>query len=337
MSRPASRYHPSPVTRPPYSGSRTPVVVSDENHNLSLYMEFRHFRYALAIAEEGSFTRAAERLHVAQQGLSQQIADLERELGVRLFERLPRGVHLTPAGRAFLTHARAILVESASAIAEARSLVSGLCRRLRVGFPPFAAPETDALIAHFRGQHPGIQIELDRMLSRNQAAALQDGNLDVALGFMPTSAAGIAEEAVATAVMGCVFLPAGHPLAGRGTVWLSELAPTPMLMTVRESNPYAYDRILAQLEDRGLRPELSDLRVHGAPTVSLVAVAGAWLLWFDGAEPTAGTVRCGIADPPLTLEVWLLWRQDDHSPLVDQFVSSCRERVRPRTAAPLAG
>jgi LysR family transcriptional regulator, hca operon transcriptional activator len=280
-------------------------------------MELRHFRYALAVADEGSFTRAAERLHIAQQGLSQQVAALEQELGVRLFERTPRGVRPTPAGAAFLAHGRQILAESASAIAE------------------LLAP--DRLIAAFHARYPGVELELDHLLSRDQPAALQQGLVDVALGLMPSTLPEIAEQVVATPVMDSVFLPAEHPLSYRRTIWLRELASTPMLLSMLETNPYAHDQIMSQLAARGLHPDHSNLHVHGVPTVSLVAVAQAWLLWFGHVEPAPGTVRCALGDPPVTLEAWLLRRRVETSRLVEDFVAGCWERQAPPAAPPLAG
>ncbi len=286
-------------------------------------MELRHFRYALAVADEGSFTRAAERLHIAQQGLSQQVAALEQELGVKLFERTPRGVRPTPAGAVFLAHGRQILAESASAIAEARGIGRGHRGRLRIGIPFVPLLEPDLLIGAFRTRHPGVELELDQLLSRDQPSALQQGLVDVALGLMPSSVPEIAEQVVATPVMNSVFLPADHPLSYRRTIWLRELASTPMLLSMREINPYAHDQIMSQLAARGLYPDRSDLHVHGVPTVSLVAIAQAWLLWFGHVEPAPGTVRCAIGDPPITLEAWLLRRRVERSKLVDDFVATC--------------
>jgi DNA-binding transcriptional LysR family regulator len=197
--------------------------------------------------------------------------------------------------------------------------------------------ETDALIRAFRARHPGVDLELDQMLSRDQASALHTGALDVALGLMPFQHEDIIEELVAAPAMNCVFLPSDHPLAHRKTIWLRELASTPMLLSKRETNPYAHDQVMAQLAARGLRPDRSDLQVHGVPSVSLVAVSQAWLLWFDHMEPAPGTVRCHLGDPPVTLEAWLLWRRSDCSRLVEAFVLSCRELSAGAAAPPLAG
>jgi DNA-binding transcriptional LysR family regulator len=280
-------------------------------------MELRHLRYALAVADEGSFTRAASVLRVAQQALSHQVADLERELGVKLFDRLPRGVRATPAGAGFLLEARQILAESAHAVNEARRVARAGVTSVRVGFPMVTAPAIGELLARLRRAHPAVVVEADQLLSREQGPALQQGRIDVALDFSPPDDdPTISGEVVAEPPFACAILPAGHPLAGREAVYFEELATSPMLLPDPDVDPYLSARLAEAFAARGMEVAASTFRLHGTPSPSLVAVSGDWLLWFDGAETAPGTVSCRILDPPLTAPVWLLSRRGDPSPVV---------------------
>jgi DNA-binding transcriptional LysR family regulator len=287
-------------------------------------MELRHLRYVLAVGDEGSFTRAASVLHVAQQALSHQVADLEREIGVQIFDRLPRGVRPTPAGAAFLAEARIILSESERAISEARRVARANAERIRVGSSLANVPAVNQLISRLHRAHSSVAIELDRSLSREHPSAVQHGRMDIALSFVPPSdEADVVGEVVAAPAFARAILPADHPLARREAVWLRDLAATPMLAPDDEVNPYLSRRVTAALAARGIDFALSDFRLCGVPAPALVAVADAWLLWFEGAESAPGTVCRRIVDPPLSAEVWLLWRRDDASPIVRRFVESC--------------
>jgi DNA-binding transcriptional LysR family regulator len=119
-------------------------------------MDLKDLRYAIAVADEGSFTRAAARLNLAQQALSKQIGDLERELEVRLFDRMPRGTRLTPAGSAFVEAARVTLTQSQRAMAHARTTNRRESQVLRVGLTPSSvfAGDAAASLSFFRRRHP---------------------------------------------------------------------------------------------------------------------------------------------------------------------------------------
>ena len=146
-------------------------------------MELRHLRYFVAVAEELHFTRAAERLHIAQPPLSQQIRALEDELGVRLFERTRRSVALTDAGHALLERARALLAATQSLPAELQRIARGEVGQLRIGFSS-TLPLTRLLrdiVADWRHSHPEIALSLREMHSALQFEALRAGELDVGL------------------------------------------------------------------------------------------------------------------------------------------------------------
>jgi DNA-binding transcriptional LysR family regulator len=147
-------------------------------------MELRHLRYFVAVAEELHFTRAAERLHLGQPPLSQQIQALEAELGVALFMRTRRKVSLTVAGERFLLRAREILAAAAEAADEARRAARGEMGELRVGFTASLSMTSffPALIYDYRLHYPQVALTLREMFSEDQCQALIGGKLDV--GFV---------------------------------------------------------------------------------------------------------------------------------------------------------
>lgn len=145
-------------------------------------MELRHLRYFIALAEELSFTRAAQRLHVSQPPLSLQIAQLEQELGAQLFVRTSRRVELTLAGQAYLVDARAVLERLDTARQRVAAIGQGQAGRIEVGLSGshFLGPFPAAL-ARYRHSHPGVDVVLHEMQPSLQQAALRDKRIDVGI------------------------------------------------------------------------------------------------------------------------------------------------------------
>jgi DNA-binding transcriptional LysR family regulator len=187
-------------------------------------IELRHLRYFIAVAEEGSFTAGARRVHVAQQVLSTQIRQLESALGVVLLNRTARGVQLSPAGEAFLESSRSVLQAVGNAVASARNAAVALAGRLRVGLHVAASGDRPSrLLAGFAEQHPRLELALRTFELDQPAAGLLDGSSDVAFIRSPVTAEGIASIVVDTEERVFV-LPAGHPLASRPALTLADTA-----------------------------------------------------------------------------------------------------------------
>lgn len=183
-------------------------------------------RYVLAVADAGSFTRAAERCHVTQSALSHQIAALERELGVRLFARTSRSVRTTEAGEAFLRSARLAVRAADRAREDAAAAAGEVVGSLRLGvIPTVTAVDVPAVLAAYRVAHPGARVELRAGNSDELVGAIRRGDLDVALlglrdGVSPDGVASrplLRERLVAV-------LPRTHRLAERRTLRLRDLA-----------------------------------------------------------------------------------------------------------------
>jgi DNA-binding transcriptional LysR family regulator len=147
-------------------------------------MELRHFRYFIAVAEESSLKRAAHRLHVSQPALSQQISDLEDELGLKLFTRNSRGVELTEAGRTFLIGGRRVLVAAKQAAEQAQETARGERGRLVIGSLGAATISfLSGILSRFREQHPLVEITLLQLHNRAQVEAVLNGSIMLGIGF----------------------------------------------------------------------------------------------------------------------------------------------------------
>ena len=146
-------------------------------------MELRHFRYFIAVAEESSLGRAAHRLHVSQPALSQQISDLEDELGLKLFTRNSRGVELTEAGRVFLIGGRRVLVAAKEAAERAQEAAKGERGRLVIGSVGAATVSfLSGVLSRFRELHPLVEITLSQMNNRAQVEAVLNGSIMLGIG-----------------------------------------------------------------------------------------------------------------------------------------------------------
>lgn len=236
----------------------------------------RELECFLAVAEEMSFTRAAERLRLAQPPLSRHIRVLEDKLGVMLFERSQRKVSLTPSGHAFREEARDILPRLRRAGEAAKRAALGESGRVEVGFvSAVLSPELVEVFTRFRHRHPTIRLELHDLLPSEQLEALARGELDAAfVGVAPERLpAGLAatrwreEELLA-------FLPPDHELAGRAEVRLGDLADEPFVMISAEAAP-AFTSLLHRLcLQEGFRPRVVQ-EASRAQAVAALTVAGA--------------------------------------------------------------
>ena len=188
-------------------------------------MELRHLRYFVAIAEERGFTRAAERLWVAQPGLSQQMRSLERELGVKLLERHPRGVSLTAAGELFLERARVALAATDLAAATGRELQAGVIGTVRLGVAGGPAwPGTSKLLQSFGRERSGVELSVLQGYTGALWRDLRDGRLDALLTPTGTATAGMRAIDVGTAEWVVLAAPVtGSPVSVRSPLRISRV------------------------------------------------------------------------------------------------------------------
>src|SRR5262245_10244365 len=187
-------------------------------YSLGMALELRHFRYFIAVAEEGHITRAAERLGMQQPPLTRQIKAIEREMGVQLFKRKPRGVELTDAGRAFLEDARTMLGHLDHALDTARRTARGEQGQISLGYTssPAFHPLVPRVIREFRCAFPLVSLMLEESSPNDLIERMQNDKIDIAfIGGPVANQEGLAIDPLLEELM-LVALPIGHPLARSG-------------------------------------------------------------------------------------------------------------------------
>lgn len=298
-------------------------------------MELRHLRYFVAIAEERSFTRAAERLWVAQPGLSTQIRRLEAELGIKLFERHTRGADLTQAGELLLERARAALAAADLAGATGRDLEAGSIGSLRLGIAREARwSRASDVISQFSQERPGVELTVLEAYGGTLWRDLRDGRLDALV-----APAGHASPDLRSLALGSepwvVLIGTGHPLAGIGAVAAEDLDGEPIAVTGHRDGA-ALDRAVAELFGElhvaaELLPAAPGPALHGAVAKSEVLV----LTTAPDALP-AGVVARRL-DPRRMLAFELLVRDESPSPALAGFIELAVATVEhPATTRTLA-
>ncbi|TPG59643.1 LysR family transcriptional regulator [Roseomonas nepalensis] len=303
-------------------------------------MELRHLRYFVAVAEEGHITRAAERLGIQQPPLSHQIRALERELGAALFRRLPRGVELTEAGRAFLGHARACLARAAEGVEAAKRAARGEQGHLRLSVPPTAPfhPFVPTVIRAFRDAYPLVSLAMEESLRTETLERLRGGQVDVA--FLRASIAapeGLAVHPLREEPM-VAALPSGHALArddGRA-VPVRALAEETFIAYARDTGPALYEAMVAACLRAGFVPRLGQEAPRITTALSLVATG------FGVTLVPASMQRMALegvtyrelegADGPRAF-LGIMARRDDPSAAVRHFVALVRRAARGRRRA----
>ena len=219
-----------------------------------MQINFGHIRYFVVVAEELHFGRAAARLHIAQPPLSQQIARLEQELGIKLFARKSRSVELTSAGQVFLTKARRMLLDFDESVLEAQRAYRGEAGRLVVGTIPIAFNRFyPVILPQFKARHPDVTLIVRSMSTTAQIQALHTGQIDIAVLRLPVQGTMLDVKAVFREPL-VVALPSGHPLAKARTISLEMIAKEPQVMFPRPFAPDYYDYIVELF--KGLGPGL---------------------------------------------------------------------------------
>lgn len=235
-------------------------------------MEIHQLRYFVAVAEEENFSHAAEREHVSQPSLSQQIHKLEDELGQQLFDRLPRSVVLTAAGRTFLEYARRILAEITDARRSVAALEDEVAGKLSVGaIPSIALYMLPRLISGFQQRYPKVTFELFEDLTDKLVGRLEEGSVDLVLASADEGTPHLAKYSLGNEPLR-LLLPENHRLARKRTIKWSELAGEKFLLLHEEHS--LSTRVRQLLAANQLDP---DVVLEGAQLATIAAMVAAGL------------------------------------------------------------
>lgn len=287
-------------------------------------MELRHLRYFVTVAEELHFSRAAERLGIAQPPLSRQIQQLEAELGFLLFERSRPRVGLTAAGSVLLEHARRVFDTIDAGVRDARRTSLGERGRVNVGYPSsLAYSGLTELLRAFRARFPDVDVGLKELPPAEQIEALKDGQIDV--GFIrgrvddPELTFEIARRETFV-----LALPLDHPLVKKKHIALASVALEPFVFFPRERGPAFFDQLISLCREAGFNPRIA----HEAPPLDVLSLVGAGFGISIVPSSVRESGRSDVILRPLigapVSELFIAWRPSDLSPSCQQFVELVR-------------
>jgi len=290
-------------------------------------MELRHLRYFRAVAENRGFSRGARLLNVSQSAVSEQIADLEREVGVSLLTRGGQAIRLTPHGEIFLEEARKVLAASDRAVEMAQRSARGEIGTISLGFfTGGTGTLVPCIVRNFRRRHPGVHVSIVEMTPRLQSEALLNGTLDV--GFTrpldPPFDRQLRFEVLHPDPLVAV-LPKGHRQAG-GPVDLRALAGEQFVLIARESSPALFDKIIACCSNAGFSPQIAATANVWSSAVLLVqAGTGIAILPINMQQ---GGMR-DLVFSPLTnrgasIDLVMAWAPERDIPIRNEFLDLAR-------------
>ncbi len=297
-------------------------------------MELRHLRYLVAVAEYGTFREASRRLHVSQSAISEQIADLEHELGGALLDRGQRATRLTPQGEIFLEEARRTLASADRAVDLTRRSLLGQEGSLAIGFFLWGAGGFFAsIIREFRKLHPGVKLTLLEMHTHEQMEAFETGKIDV--GFTrplePPFDRKLRSELLLNDPI-VVVMPIDHPLAAP-SVRIEDLARERFVSSSRSANPSLFNSIVALCAAAGFSPNFVNESATWSGVLTLVESGEGIALVPSGVRylRTPGLAFAEIMPETTSVGLSVAWDPRNEGPVVQNFlrlVEANKERIR---------
>ena len=289
-------------------------------------MDLRHFRYFAAVASEGSFSRAADKLNMAQPPLSRQIQQLEEELGVRLLDR-GRPLTLTEPGRYFYEQVRQVLERVADIKSMTQRIAKGAVTQFSIGF--VASTLYDALpelIRRFRIMVPSVEVMLMEMTTLEQAAALKDGRIDVGFGRLRFDDAALTRNVIREETL-CVAVSAGNPLTKHESpLKLAQTASEHLIIYPKTPRPSYADQVLSFYRDQGIEPQVA-FEVRELQTALGLVAAGVGICLVPSSVRGLGrsdVVYLELDEPKIVSPIIMSYRSNDKSP----FLAELRKLVR---------
>jgi DNA-binding transcriptional LysR family regulator len=284
-------------------------------------IDLRHLRYFLAVAEELHFGHAAQRLHMAQPPLSQQIRKLEEEIGYPLFLRSSRSVKLTPAGKVLVDRARRTLHKVDEDLEAVRSVARGEVGVLKVGFVGSAMlTSLPAILGKYRRLYSRVQLHLNEFHTSQLIDSLRDGSADVALARDAGTAEDLhVEHAFVEPFVAVV--PGRHPLARLRTIPIARLRDEPFVFFPRTAGSYAWENAIKLFEQHGFRPNVVQEAPRWLTVVRLVGAGlGVTIAPASVEQIVSPDVVCRKLSPSGgETSIDLVYRLNETSPLVKTF------------------
>jgi DNA-binding transcriptional LysR family regulator len=288
-------------------------------------MELRQLRYFVVLAETLHFGRAANLLHISQPPLSRQIAMLEEELGVVLFERTQRSVRLTAAGQRFNRDARSVLATLDQARAHARAAEVGEAGVLCAGFMfAVACSVLPVLTRAFAAAFPRIEVKLKETIPTDLAAELRCGRLDVGIMYSSDASGELCTETIFREPL-VAALPAGHRLAARSAISIGELRDDPFIISPREASPFIHDTITDHCRQAGFQPRVRMETNFQQTIVNLVGQRlGVALVHSSMRSTRVDNVQFVPLLHAPHIDVALVWNAATSNPCVSRFIHTAQ-------------
>jgi DNA-binding transcriptional LysR family regulator len=293
-------------------------------------MELRHLRYFVAVAEELSFNRAAQRLRISQPPLSNQIKQLEEEFGVLLFTRTNRGVRMTEAGETLLDEVRHIFVQLEQSTRVVQRVGHGEVGHLTLGFVPSASNEAlPPILRTFRHHFPDVELFLREMRPDRVVQRLHDKQIDAGFLYLPLDDASLNIECVSREPL-VLALPESHRLASEPRIALQALTEEPFILPARYSMPGLYGQVTGACHQAGFDPTAVQKDVWLMQTIVGLVAGNIGVALVPASLQNLR--RRGVVYKPVyglspTVELGMVWRRDDPGAVLRSFVRVVRDGV----------
>ncbi len=291
-------------------------------------IELRQLKYFISIAEHEHFGQAAQELHIVQPALSRQIKQLEEDLGVELFERLPRGVKLTAAGKVLLERARIFMSDFDRMTAATKLAAQGKSGFLRVGFADGAtySGRVPAIIREFRKLAPGVELELIPASSRTQAEFLSRESIDIGFVYWLPEDRNDVEHYVINKEKVVLALAESNKLSRKKAVRLRDLHDIPFVWFKRSNAPMFYDLMAKQCNRAGLILNVVQEAFTESTMLSLVAADIGVTFITEAAQRRKpdNVVLINVQDVDATITLTAMWRVQDKNPALREFIKAVR-------------
>lgn len=291
-------------------------------------MELRHLRYFIAVAEELNFTKAAQRMCTVQPSLSQQIKDLEQEVGVQLLMRTNRKVELTAEGVAFLKEARLSLEHAEKAIMDARQIAQLGKEQLNIGFVPVAEMKVfPYIMPNIRAQFPELKIHFHSLMDVEQIAALDKGEIDIAFTRYVKDSPEIESVQIFTEPL-ALIVPKNSPLAEQRHISIKSMNNQDFIISDAHSSPELYRIIQDFFKQNKLKVNLVQHSTNILLNVNLVGMDVGWSLVPSYVIPLLGDkiVVKSTIEPLPTIGLYASYRKDRKNEAIELILKVLKEQ-----------